>query len=440
MWRSIAWFVSLAAASWISAAEAADAARNPTWPHWRGPGAQGHSDDTRVPLTWSETQNILWKTPLPGVGNSTPIVWGDRIFLTASTPDGDERYVVCIGASDGKLLWKQTASKGVPSGKSHAWNGYASPSCATDGKHVYAFFGTPGLFCYDFDGKLIWKHSFGIFAIATGWGVAASPVIVDDLVIENCDNDGPKALPAGVRMEDAAPAALVALDRLTGKVRWTTPRNQGRGYSTPLLLPTAGGRVDLVLNSPLGLWGYDPSTGSERWHVDRLAPNGQAHFGEPLPVASKELIYVESGRPGPCQGIRLPGDGNVTKTHLAWESTRKGHRDVSSPILFGDHVYAADNRGTLSCIDLKTGKELYNDRLGGGGKSLASPVAVRGKLLFLLDDGTTAVVEPGTTFKAVGRNRLGEGKQLDFIASPAIAAGRLFIRSQSHLYCIGEKK
>ncbi len=407
------------------------------WPQWRGPSGQGYSDDAKVPLTWSEKDNLLWKTLLPA-GNSTPIVWDDRIFLTSASADGGERRVLCVSATDGKVLWQQTASRGVDPGKTHAWNGYASASCATDGERVYAFFGTPGLFCYDMEGKLLWKHDFGVFTSEAGWGTAASPFLFEDLVIQNCDNDGVAALPAGSKAELAAPMALVALDRRTGEVRWSTPRNQGRGFSTPRLVPVAGGRVDLVLNGPLGVWGYDPHTGKELWRCTRSAPNDQYRFGEPVPVSDGETLFILSGRPGPCQALRLPGSGDVTRSHVLWEKVRKGHRDVASPLAWEGRVYAADTKGALTCYDLREGKELYTERLGNG-KAVASPVAVRGKLLFLLDDGVTAVVEPGPTFKVVGRNRLGDGKPLDFLASPAVAAGRLFVRSQSHLYCIGAK-
>jgi outer membrane protein assembly factor BamB len=408
------------------------------WGQWRGPTGQGHSDDESVPLTWGEKQNLVWKTPLPGVGNSTPVVWEDRIFLTAASPDGQKRLVVCISAGDGKVLWQQVASEGVPAGRTHEWNGHASPSCATEGKHVYAFFGTPGLFCYDLDGKLVWKHTFGVFTSAAGWGTAASPFLYQDLVIQNCDNDGPKALPPGAR-EEAAPQALVALEKATGRVVWTTPRDQGRGFSTPVLLRRADGREDLVLNGPRGVWGYDPHTGKERWRCTRSDPKDAHLFGEPIPVFDQQTMFIQSGRPGPCQAVRLPDSGDVTKTNLIWEGVRKGHRDVASPILWEGLVYAADNKGMLTCLELKTGKELYNERLGGG-KVLASPVAVRGRLLFVMDDGVTVVLKPGPTFQVEARNKLGSGQKLDFGASPAIAHGRLYLRAQSELYCIGQTR
>jgi outer membrane protein assembly factor BamB len=411
------------------------------WTHWRGPSQQGYVKDDKVPLKWSESENLAWKTKLPGNGNSTPIVYGDRLFLTASNAKGSERYVICINTINGQILWQKTPVKEAAQEKSHEWNGYASSSCASDGKCVVAFFGTPGVFCYDMDGKELWHESFGVFTSETGWGVGASPIIYDNLVIINCDNDGPNGLPKGVKDVEAAPMNLVALDKTNGKVVWKTPRNQGRGFGTPRLMRVAGGRLDLVLNGPLSCVGYDPKTGKELWHSTRTDPNDQMRFGEPLPVNDGEMLFIQSGRPGPWQALKLPGDGDVTKSHLVWSGSRKGHRDVASPIIWDHRVYCADNKGLISCYDLKTGKELFNERFGDGrGKALASPIAVRGKLLFLLDNGTTVVVDPETKLKVAGMNKLGDGNPLDFGASPAVADGRLFLRSQTVLYCISEAK
>lgn len=406
------------------------------WAHWRGPGGQGYSDDIRVPLTWSDTENLLWKCALPGLGNSSPIVWGDRIFLTASNKDGSERHVLCVRAADGKLLWQRLASKGVETGRTHHLNGYASPSCTTDGTYVYAFFGTPGLFCYDFDGELIWKHSFGLFTTKTGWGIGASPFLFEDLVIQNCDNDGAAGLPPGRKPEEAAPMALVALDKRTGKVRWQTERNQDKGWSTPLLIPAPDGRTELVLNGPLGVWAYDPRTGREIWHCARKSEvREQARFGEPLPVTNRDTMFVASGRPGPLQAIRLSG-GDGDRGKVIWQVDRKGSRDVASPLLLGDYLYLGDWQGFLSCLDTKNGQLLYKERAGKA--ILASPVVVRGKPIFVKEDGEALVLEPGRDFKVAGRNRLSDGTE--FRASPAIVDGRLYLRSQSYLYCIGEKK
>jgi outer membrane protein assembly factor BamB len=411
------------------------------WTHWRGPSQQGYVSDDKVPLKWSETENVAWKTKLPGGGHSTPIVYGDHLYLTAANAKGSELYVLCVRTTDGSVLWQQTAAKNVSQDKTHQWNGYASPSCATDGKYVVAFFGTEGLFCYDTEGKQLWHEKFGVFTSEAGWGIAASPIMVGDLVILNCDNDGPKGLPKGGKPASTAPMNLVALDKKTGKPVWQTPRDQGRGFGTPRLMRVAGGRLDLVLNGPLSCVGYDPSSGKVRWQATRSDAGDQMRFGEPLPVNDGQMMFIMSGRPGPCQAFRLPGDGDITKSQLVWNGSRKGHRDVASPILWDHRVYCADNKGLLSCYDLKIGKELFNERFGGGkAKALASPIAVRGKLLFLLDDGATVVVEPEAKLKEVRTNKLGDGIPLDFGASPAVADGRLFLRSQTHLYCISEPK
>jgi hypothetical protein len=431
------WLLLLVATASVRAENATSSAPGAHWPQWRGPTGQGHCSDTRVPLTWNERQNLLWKTPLPGHGNSTPIVWGDRVFLTAASADGAQRHVLCIRATDGKILWQQFAAKVAQPDKIHAWNTHATPSCTTDGKHVYAFFGTPGLFCYDLDGRLVWKHSFGTFTTEPGWGVGASPFLFEDLVIQNCDNDGVAGAAKGQVVADPAPMALVALDKATGKERWRAERNMGRGFSTPLLIPSPSGKEELVLNGPRGVWAYDPRTGKELWHCERPRTDELYLFGEPMPVSSSDAIFGLSGRPGPFQAIRKGGQGDVTGTHVLWEVSRKGSRDVASPILWEDLLYQADNSGRLSCFDIKTGAMIWKDKPRLGERILASPVAVRGKLLFLVENGDTVVLQPGRTFQVVARNALRDGTE--FRASPAIASGRLFLRSQSHLYCIGEQ-
>src|SRR5262249_27506249 len=163
------------------AADKSETPADKNWTHWRGPTHDGYCTDTRVPLTWSEKENLLWKIDLPGAGNSSPIVWGNHVFLTASSKDGQERYLLCVGIKEGKILWQKTVSKGVQPGKTHNWNGFASASCTTDGEHVYAFYGTPGLFCYDFAGNEVWKYNFGVFTSRTGWGTSASPFLFEDL-------------------------------------------------------------------------------------------------------------------------------------------------------------------------------------------------------------------------------------------------------------------
>jgi outer membrane protein assembly factor BamB len=401
------------------------------WPQWRGPTGQGIVNDKRVPLEWGEKKNLLWKVELPGAGNSTPVVWGDRIFLTAA--DGAKRVVLCASLKDGKELWRAVAAEDAPSEASHAWNGFASPSCATDGKHVWAFFGTPGVFCYTVEGAEVWKKSFGV--ITNGpWGTGASPFLHGDTVIINCDND--------TRGKGHAPAALVALEKATGKPRWTTARSGDRGFSTPRLMKNADGRTDMILNGPGVVIGYDPDTGKERWRMRRPKADGKEKFGEPVPADDGQRLFVLSGRTGPFQIAKMPGKGDVSKSHVTHDGTRAkgGHRDVSSPVIVDGRAYVADTKGSFTCYDLKSGKELYNRAIGKrGAKTNASLVVLNGKILVVMDDGNTIVVEPGETYKEVAQNRLGRGRPLEFGASPAVADGRLLLRSQTHLYCVGVK-
>jgi outer membrane protein assembly factor BamB len=408
------------------------------WPQWRGPSGQGVADDAKVPLEWSATKNLLWKTPLPGPGHSTPVIWGERAFLTASNASGVERFVVCVRTTDGKILWQKTAHKGPPE-RTHSTGSHANASCATDGKLVFAFFGSAGLFCFDIDGNPLWKKSFGILTSEEGWGTAASPVLFEDLVIQNCDNDGPDFLPKGESKESAAPAALIAIDKRTGKIAWQTPRNQGRGFSTPVLIKTPEGRLDLVLNGPGGVWGYDPRTGKETWHVRRHPEMKESKFGEPVPLFTNDMLYAPAGRDnGYFQAIRLGGSGDVTSTHVAWEVRRKSTRDIGSGVMVGDYLFYADARGAILTIhDRNSGKQTMFERTKGNKAFYASPILIQNRVLMLSMDGKTYVIEPAPTLKVERINTLSDGTV--FCASPAVADGRLFLRSQTHLYCVGMK-
>jgi outer membrane protein assembly factor BamB len=415
------------------------------WPQWRGPTGQGYANDDRVPLEWSATKNLLWKTKLPGAGHSTPIIWGDRAFLTCCNTNGSQRWIVCVNAKSGEIVWEKIVYKGGPDQTYTATSNHATASCVTDGKYVYAFFGTPGIYCYDFAGNRIWHHSFGIFTSQQGWGVGASPVLFDDLVIQNCDNDFPDFVPKGVNPKDCALPNLVALNKTTGNIVWQTPRNQGRGFSTPVLIPTPNGRTDLVLNGPLGVWGYDPKTGKEQWHCDRHPEEDNNKFGEPMPLFRGDTMFAAAGRDkGYLQAIRLGGEGDVTKSGLEWEVRRPGVRDVGSGILTGDYlIYADGKNGLISTHDIKTGKQLFSQsppgaRGKGGAAFYASPIQIQGKVLCLHSSGIAFVLDPGPELKIVRKNTLSDGT--DFCASPAIADGKLYLRSQTHLYCIGQKK
>jgi WD40 repeat protein len=399
-----------------------------TWSSWRGPGQDGHSNDTRVPLEWGGAKNLKWTVDLPGTGNSSPVVWGNRIFLTAATKQGDERWILCIDRKSGKILWQQSAVTALPPEPTHEWNTHASATCVTDGQRVYAFFGTPGLFCYDMEGNLLWRKSFGTLASSTGWAVgAASPILFENLVFVNGDQGALRGQ-FDEKGFDYGSSWLWALNKHTGEVAWKTMRHQGMGWCTPIIW-TMKDRQELVLNGQLGVWSYEPRTGKELWHVTGRK-DGEG-FGEVTPIWGHGLLYVFTGKPGPAWAIRPGGAGDISKTHLAWQIQRKD-RDVSSPILVGDYIYTISRIGVATCLEAKTGNERWRERLGG--QPCASLLYIGNKVMFLNEEGTAFIIEPGAQFRLLHENRLGGGDV--FRASPAVVDGQLLIRSDRRLYCI----
>jgi outer membrane protein assembly factor BamB len=384
-----------------------------SWPSWRGPQGNGHSQESGLPVRWDE-KSVLWKIALPGSGQSSPIIWGERIFLTAALDNGKKRLVLCIDRRKGDILWQDEAWTGDPE-KSHKMNGWASASCATDGERVVAFFGKGGLHCYGIDGKPLWSRQLGTFPGL--WGTSACPIIVGDLVIQNCDAAGE--------------SFLVALHKHTGKTVWQTPRTapERGGWSTPVLVQ-AGKRQELVLNGEKAVTAYDPISGKELWFCKSF--NGR---GEPTVVPGNGLIYVVNGLAGDIYAVRPGGSGDVTRTHMAWHTPRKGGRDQPSPILVGKHLLVADMKGLTTCYDSDTGKVLWKDQLPGA--FTASPIAARGHVYFLNEGGETFVLEPGPTMNVVAENIVNAAPAEIFRASLSPSSGQIFARSRTHLYCIG---
>jgi outer membrane protein assembly factor BamB len=387
----------------------------PTWPQWRGPHGDGHSAETGLPVEW-DAKAVLWKTPLKGKGQSSPAVWGDRIFLTTAPDDGRTRLVVCVGRKDGAVLWEQEAWAGTPE-PTHAMNGWASATCATDGERVVAFFGKGGLHCYNVEGKPLWSRDLGSFP--GPWGTGASPVIVGDLVIQNCDAQGE--------------ASIRAFDKNNGKDVWKTPRSSPErgGWSTPVLVK-AGGRQELVLNGERAVTAYDPADGKELWSCKSFAGRG-----EPTVAPGKDLLYVVNGLAGDVYAVRPGGSGDVTKTHLAWHTPRKDGRDQPSPIAVGDYLLVANMAGMTTCYDSRDGKVLWRERLDG--KYTAAPIAAGGLVYFLNEAGETTVIEPGPKLKIVAQSGLGARGEV-FRAGLTPAGGVLLARSDRALYCIGSGK
>ncbi|HXX94137.1 MAG TPA: PQQ-binding-like beta-propeller repeat protein [Planctomycetota bacterium] len=384
------------------------------WAGWRGPRGDGHSLEKGLPVRWTE-ESVVWKTPLRGWGQSSPVIWGDRIFLTTALDRGRQRLVFSVNRRTGALEWEKVAWTGEPE-PTHEMNGWASATCAADAERVYAFFGKGGgLLCYRHDGTPLWSRELGAFE--GPWGTAACPIVVGDLVIQNCDAD--------------KSARLVAFDRKTGKELWSTPRSPNRGWSTPVLIE-ASGRQELVLNGHTGTIAYDPGTGRELWSCS--CPQGR---GEPTVTPAQGLLYVANGLPGGgLYSIRPGGSGDVTASHRLWLSTRGG-RDTPSPIVIGQTVLLVSLRpDVLTAYDAASGQELWKERVGG--QISASPVSYDGLAFFVNEAGETIVVDPRSPEKIVGRNTVGASKGELFRATLTPLGGQLFIRSDKFLYCVGK--
>lgn len=416
------------------------------WPQWRGPNGQGVSVEKGLPVEWSNTKNVKWKTPIAGRGHSSPIVWGKKIFLTTALDgeaipgrtagvthrllDGTDFVhpdavganlkhtfkVVCLDRDTGKILWERVAYEGPVHDSRHKKASFASSTPATDGKYVFAFFGTEGLYAYDYKGKLIWKQNLGKLGTASvGYGV--SPILYQNLVIMQCDDSGGNSF-------------MAAFDKKTGKEAWRAPRKVDITWSTPVLVHTPKG-TELVAAAAEAIISYDPSTGKELWRHKGLESNAV-----PTPVVRDDLVVLTSGSPAKIAlAIRAGGSGDVTGTsQLVW-SYNKGTAYVPSPILYGDYIYLTTDRGLLTCLDVKTGKMVYEGaRVPKPTSFQASPVAFEDKILLTSEEGDTYVIKAGPKHEVLRTNSLGEAVS----ASPAMADGKIFIRGDKNLYCIGD--
>jgi outer membrane protein assembly factor BamB len=438
----------LVGAAVVAAAAAVEAAPNTTsWPQFRGPAGQGISRETGVVDEWSATKNVLWKSPIPGRGHSSPVVWGDRIFLTTAIegavdpaakpakhvidgkdfthPEGvgaDRRHtfkVLAYDAKGGKLLWERTAVERTPYDTRHRRGSFASPTPVVDGERVYAWFGSEGLYAYDLAGKPVWRANLG--GIATvGVGYGTSPVLYKGLLILQCDEDN------GDR------SFIAALDAKTGKEVWRTPRKVQVSWATPVIV-RAGDRDELVTSGTETVVAYEPLTGKELWRAKGVDSNAV-----PSPVVMDDIVVFSAGYPTKlAMAIRAGGTGDVTDTpRVLWKYT-KGTAYVPSPILYDGIVYLVTDRGLITALDAKTGEVKYEGgRVPVPATFMASPVAFEGKILLSSLDGDTFVVKAGPTHEVLRTNPLGE----PIAASPAIADGKLYIRGESHLFAIGRAK
>lgn len=392
------------------------AATAQNWPRWRGPEGTGHSAETGLPVEWDE-KSIVWKTPLKGKGQSSPIIWGDRIFLTTALENGKERVVFCVDRKSGKVLWEHVAWNGTPE-LSHAMNGWATPSCVTDGERVYASFGKGGVHGYTVEGKHLWSKELGEFVSKTKRGTAASLVLVDNLVIFNGDSE--------------SDPWLFGLDKMTGETKWKSARPAAEGYSTPILVEV-NGKKELVLNGDPYVAGYNPATGEKLWTCKSFSGRG-----EPTVTFAHGLVYAVNGQPGDIYAVRPGGKGDVTKTNMAWHTPRKSGRDEPSPLVIGDYLLVANMDGILNCYDAKSGKDLWKERISTA-KMTTSPTAAEGRAYFLNEAGQTIAIAPGPELKVLARNEVGPKSDELFRSVPTPCQGQFLLRSDKVLYCVGKK-
>jgi outer membrane protein assembly factor BamB len=393
------------------------------WPGWRGPTADGKAPDKTPPLTWSPTENVRWKTLLPGPCTSSPILWKNRVFLTQAAEKGQKRLVLCIDRDNGKILWqRETVFTGKES--TYATHPYCSATPVTDGERVIASLGSAGMVCYDFAGKELWRKDLGKFEHI--WGNASSPILYGDLAILWC---GP-----GERQ------FLLAVNKKTGETVWQHDEPGGKSgnngqewrgsFSTPVVIRVAE-HDELILFVPEKVKGFDPKTGKELWSCSGL---GKLVYA--TPVCSPEGIIVAiSGFYGPALAVRAGGEGDVTKTHRLWHDTKRKPQRIGSPLLIEDHVYLLNEDGRAECLELKTGKDLWGKKKVSS-ESWSSWVHAAGRLYVCDKAGDTFVLARNPKYELLARNKLGE----EVRASIAIADDEIFIRSYEHLWCIGVKK
>jgi outer membrane protein assembly factor BamB len=401
------------------------------WPQWRGPTGNSVAPNAKLPTSWSRTENVVWKTPLPGWGNSTPAIWKDALFVT--TQDQDRLLLLRLDRVSGKVVWKQQVGQGTPrrSGplgnlRFHDEQNMATPSPVTDGQHVWVTFGNGDVACYTYEGDKVWGlnliKEYGPLSI--WWGHGNSPVLYKNLLITNVMQD---PLLKGA-------SYVVAHEKLTGKKKWYVDRatgaqgEPGDSYTTPLL-HTHDGRTDLIVFGGLVLDAYNPDDGTLLWTYKGFGGN-RVISGHTLVDGT---VYAVEGMKGPVYAVATGDNGDVTKSNLVWKTKSKGATpDASTPVVANGLVFLASNDGIAFCLDAKTGEQLWRERLGS--EVRASPLAAGNAIYYFGKDGKASIIAATREYKLIAQPELGE----EIIASPAVVGDDLYIRTKAHVYRIGK--
>jgi len=420
----------------LATASAAEAEEN--WPQWRGPTRNGISNETNLPVKWSQTENVLWKLPMPALSGSTPIVWGDRIFLNVANalPDaravdngpGASLHLWCVDRAKGTILWQRDLGSG---NRMQRKQNQSTPSPVTDGTTVWVMTGTGILKAFDFAGKELWTRDiqadYGRFGL--NWGYGSSPLLHGDSLFVQVLH--------GMRTDD--PSYLLRIDTATGKTVWRVERPTNArvespdSYTTPAALQYAG-NTEIVLTGGDVVTGHDPATGKELWRADGLNPTNDANYRiVASPVTFDDLIIAPT-RERPMLVLKAGGRGDVTKSHLLW--TFDSGPDVPTPLTDGTHVYVINDRGIMFCLEARTGREIYGRQRLRPGTYSGSPVLADGRIYITNEDGVTSVVKAGPQFQLLSENEFDDYT----LSSPAVSNGRIYFRTTKFLWAIGSQK
>jgi outer membrane protein assembly factor BamB len=412
---------------------AAGAALAEDWARYRGPEGAGISRDAAPPLTWSESENLLWKTPLPGPGSSSPIVVGDRVFVTCYTGYGDgsdsgqpedlTRHLLCLDRNSGEVRWTASEEAVTPELPYRGFlteHGYASSTPVSDGKNVYVFFGKSGVLAFDLEGNRLWQTSVGTGSDPRAWGSAASPVLYGDAVIVNAAAESEK---------------LYALNKTNGEVVWEAEAGGAQNsWCTPIFARGAEGAEEMILMVPDEVWGLNPENGRLRWYAE-------ADMQSPVctsPVAEAGVVFAIGGRQSGGAAVRLGGKGDVTDSHRVWTTRNSSY--VPSPVVHDGKLQWVNDRGIAYCLNAADGETIYEERLrssGGTARFYASVVLAGGRLYAVSRTTGTFVLRAGGEFEQLAQNRFASDSS-DFNGSPALSDGQIFLRSNRFVYCVGE--